>query len=145
MVVRLHGQEVLVALVQEPGFRDFVLPKGHVEPGETPEQAARREIEEEAGVSDLDLVGLLGVKERLNYDKTEWKKTTYFLFSARDDLDVSENAKGRRWFRIDRLPALFWPEQTSLLADERARILELMRGRASAQKLGSACSKTFRI
>lgn len=120
-----------MALVQEPGFRDFVLPKGHVEPGETLEQAARREIEEEAGISDLDLVGLLGARERLNYDKTEWKKTTYFLFAARDDLDVPENAKGRRWFRIDRLPPLFWPEQTALLVDERARILELMRGRAS--------------
>jgi 8-oxo-dGTP pyrophosphatase MutT (NUDIX family) len=29
---------------------EWVLPKGHVEPGETPEEAAIREVEEEAGV-----------------------------------------------------------------------------------------------
>jgi 8-oxo-dGTP pyrophosphatase MutT (NUDIX family) len=29
---------------------EWVLPKGHIEPGETPEAAAAREVEEEAGV-----------------------------------------------------------------------------------------------
>ena len=39
---------MLVEARRSPGV--WVLPKGHIEPGETPEAAAVREVEEEAGV-----------------------------------------------------------------------------------------------
>ena len=39
---------LLVEARRSPG--EWVLPKGHIEPGETPEAAAVREVEEEAGV-----------------------------------------------------------------------------------------------
>jgi 8-oxo-dGTP pyrophosphatase MutT (NUDIX family) len=39
---------LLVEASQKRGL--WVLPKGHIEPGETPEDAAVREVEEEAGV-----------------------------------------------------------------------------------------------
>jgi 8-oxo-dGTP pyrophosphatase MutT (NUDIX family) len=41
-------QYLLVEARRSPG--KWVLPKGHIEPGETPEAAAAREVEEEAGV-----------------------------------------------------------------------------------------------
>ena len=41
-------QYLLVEARRSPGV--WVLPKGHIEPGETPEAAAVREVEEEAGV-----------------------------------------------------------------------------------------------
>jgi 8-oxo-dGTP diphosphatase len=40
-----------IALVHRPGRRDWTLPKGKLEPGETPEQAALREVREETGFS----------------------------------------------------------------------------------------------
>jgi 8-oxo-dGTP pyrophosphatase MutT (NUDIX family) len=45
-----HGDVVmlLVRALREP--HDWVLPKGHIEAGETPAQAAQREVIEEAGV-----------------------------------------------------------------------------------------------
>lgn len=125
MVVRWRDEDLLVGLVQEVDFEDFVLPKGHVERGETLEQAARREIEEEAGITDLDFLGLLDVKERFNYDKTEWKKTTYFLFAVDKDHYASNRPGSHKWFRMDRLPPLFWPEQMSLLVEKRTRIFDL--------------------
>jgi 8-oxo-dGTP pyrophosphatase MutT (NUDIX family) len=39
---------LLVTARRQPG--QWVFPKGHIEPGETPEQAAIREVQEEAGV-----------------------------------------------------------------------------------------------
>lgn len=36
------------------------LPKGHIDPGETPEQAALREVGEESGYWDLEIVADLG-------------------------------------------------------------------------------------
>ena len=51
VVVRRDGLELRFLLVtarRQPGL--WVFPKGHIEPGETPEQAAVREVLEEAGV-----------------------------------------------------------------------------------------------
>ncbi len=55
-----RGERALFLLVRssrEPF--DWVLPKGHIEQGETPEAAARREVLEEAGIA-ADIVAPLG-------------------------------------------------------------------------------------
>ena len=50
VVNRLGGEgEVEVLLVHRPRYDDWTLPKGKLEPGETHEQAAVREVEEETG------------------------------------------------------------------------------------------------
>jgi len=43
----------LFLIVSSSNNMHWVLPKGHIDPGETPEQAALRELEEEAGVIGL--------------------------------------------------------------------------------------------
>ena len=128
VVVRLEQGRVMVALAVERGLDAYVLPKGHVDPGESAEEAARREIEEEVGVSDLRLVELLGVLERLDYDKREWKPTHYFLFTTEQveatPTDIEQHDQ-MRWFPLDGLPELFWPEQRALLEKSRDRIVEV--------------------
>lgn len=44
------GGEVEVLLVHRPRYDDWSFPKGKLEPGETDEEAALREVEEETGL-----------------------------------------------------------------------------------------------
>jgi 8-oxo-dGTP pyrophosphatase MutT (NUDIX family) len=54
VVVRRENDRWLYLLITATGQpNQWVLPKGHIEPGETPEQAARREVREEACVDTL--------------------------------------------------------------------------------------------
>lgn len=75
-----RGPEVL--LLQHQGGK-WMLPKGTIEAGETPEGVARREVLEEAGISNVRVVADLGQEryfffwrsENTYYDKT----VHYFL------------------------------------------------------------------
>jgi 8-oxo-dGTP pyrophosphatase MutT (NUDIX family) len=46
---REHGGKVQVLLIYRPRYDDWSLPKGKLEAGESPEQAALREVREETG------------------------------------------------------------------------------------------------
>ncbi len=129
IVARIDNDRIYIALTGERGLSGYVLPKGHVEAGESIAQAAAREIAEEAGLSHLTLIAPLGTKERLSFDKRSWKKTHYFLF-------LTDQSEGKptdpqhdyeiKWVPLEAVPDLFWPEQTQLIRENRARIEELI-------------------
>lgn len=57
---------------------EWIFPKGHLEPGETPEQAARRETTEETGL-EVRIIAPLGATEyafrhrsRLHHKQVDW-------------------------------------------------------------------------
>ncbi len=58
VVYRPEESGPFVLLIRDP-YNNWGLPKGHIEGGETPEQAAVREVEEETGLSELDVVAQL--------------------------------------------------------------------------------------
>src|SRR5687768_12546573 len=82
IVVRREGGQILVALTREGALKLFVLPKGGIERGEDALTAARREIAEEAGLTDLHLLADLGTRERCGWKKNIWITTHYYLFST---------------------------------------------------------------
>jgi 8-oxo-dGTP pyrophosphatase MutT (NUDIX family) len=52
VVVRYVEGEPHILLIRDP-YRKWGLPKGHVEPGEAPSAAARREVQEETGLVEV--------------------------------------------------------------------------------------------
>ena len=73
-------------LVVNQNKNSWSLPKGHLDEGENELEAARREIREESGISQLELVKKIGTYDRPRIglgggdDKAETKRITLFLF-----------------------------------------------------------------
>ena len=87
-------------------FDCWTLPKGHLEKGEKPEDAALREIREETGLKNLKIIKKLG--ERTYKDGI--KKVTDFLVEAdsKDNLkaEKSSGIKDVKWFNLDGILSL---------------------------------------
>ena len=105
--VVVRGDEVVVIVPTRraaSGAKVLALPKGHVDPGETPIQAAVREVREEAGV-EADLVEELG-QVRYWYQRSGMKiakVVTFFLFEYRSGSieDHDAEVEVARWIPLE--------------------------------------------
>lgn len=132
VVVRRAPEGLLVALVREADLDGHVLPKGGVEPGESLDAAALREIEEESGLSQLEKRADLRVLERLESERKFWSIIHYGLFETTQEsgeIRDPEHHPGMGWFPLFELPDMFWPDERLLLESERDRIAELFSAR----------------
>lgn len=86
----IDGDRVL--LLRKPALGEVVLPKGHIEPGETPEQAALRETTEETGYRNLRILADLGTLQSQYPNQGRWylRDETYFLMALDDHANESE-------------------------------------------------------
>jgi 8-oxo-dGTP pyrophosphatase MutT (NUDIX family) len=102
----VRGEQTIVIVPTRRGAqgqRVLGLPKGHVDPGETPEEAATREVREETGV-DADLVEKLGdVRYFYQRDgKRIFKRVRFFLFAYRSGSldDHDDEVEEARWMPL---------------------------------------------
>lgn len=118
------GRGGTIVLVRNQTSTKWFFPKGGIDEGEDAETAARREIEEEAGLTNLEYLGDLGSYSRPRiskdgtYDTSEMKEIHMFLFSMdegqtpapsheieevmqapyMDVAELLEDAKDKVWF-----------------------------------------------
>ena len=127
VVARIARGIVYVALVREGALPGYVLPKGGLEAGESIEEAALREIREEAGLTELHYVAPLVTLERCNLSRELWSINHYGLYfttQENGEIEDTENHHGMAWFELDALPDMFWPDEAELLTRERMAIYD---------------------
>jgi 8-oxo-dGTP pyrophosphatase MutT (NUDIX family) len=121
IAIRREGGEPRVLLVQSrQGTGDWIFPKGHVESGETLEQTALRELQEEAGVTG-SVIGPAG-----QLDITfggERMKVHYFLIVATSE-GASSEARPKAWLSFDdALRRLSYDDARELLTANREAVM----------------------
>jgi 8-oxo-dGTP pyrophosphatase MutT (NUDIX family) len=107
-----------VLVVSQHG-NSWSLPKGHVDPGEDALAAAKREIHEETGISELELVRELGTYERYRIGlkggetRSELKVITMFLFrtTQRELKPVDPDNPEARWVEKGKVARLLTHEK----------------------------------
>jgi 8-oxo-dGTP pyrophosphatase MutT (NUDIX family) len=97
---------LLVEASDTPGV--WLLPKGRIESGETPEEAAVREVMEEAGVRAA-IMARLGENEYTAKGRTV--RTVFYLMNYEGDVERSEQ-RAVAWHRYDDAIALLHFENT---------------------------------
>ena len=99
---------------------EFRLPKGHIDPGESPEETALRETAEETGYADLEIVHDLGEQVvTFEYEGRQVVRTQhYFLMHLRSDYMAPRTLEDEKQFRVLWLPVEQAVEQLTY-ADEQ--------------------------
>jgi 8-oxo-dGTP pyrophosphatase MutT (NUDIX family) len=133
--VVVRGGRVLV--LRRPGRDEVRLPKGHVEASESARDAALREVVEESGYADLEIVADLGHQVvEFNYrGQHVVRDERYFLMTATTARQVTREKK-----ELQFIPDwLGWEEALSALTFEAER--EWMRRARAALGSGDSAQR----
>ncbi len=102
--VVIYQQQML--LLDRPARQEVRLPKGHIDPGETPIVTALRETQEESGYADLQILADLGSQvvtfqhHGQQYIRTEF----YFLMTLQSEAQVVRPTEDAMQFQTIWLP-----------------------------------------
>jgi 8-oxo-dGTP pyrophosphatase MutT (NUDIX family) len=117
---RDSDSEILYLVVSSSDGLNWVLPKGHIETGESPDVAALRELEEEAGTIG-EIVEALSVRQFKKRDRDD-ASAQYFLIRETGSTESIESRTIRWEGENAALQLLTFPEAKAALVEGAAII-----------------------
>jgi ADP-ribose pyrophosphatase YjhB (NUDIX family) len=120
-------KDIEILLIQDSKNR-WTIPKGHIEPGENAKQTTIREIGEETGLKNIEILTWLG---KINFKYRRLTQlvlmtTQIYLVRALDDSERPTKEKwmnGIRWFRFaDALDVIEYDDIQKLMLIAKRRI-----------------------
>jgi 8-oxo-dGTP diphosphatase len=103
-VIEYDGKIALIQRKYEPFEDQWALPGGHVDPGETPKEAAVREAYEEAGL-DVEIdYGIGEFSGEIQDPRGPVIEFAYACQAEDDRLEPATDAADADWFAPDELP-----------------------------------------
>ena len=121
---------LLIERKHDPFAGCWALPGGFLDVGESPQEAAKRELEEETGLSGVDMeqLGAFGEPDR---DPREHIVSVahYALVNVADcRVEAADDARDARWFSVAKLPGTAFDHKKIIAAAHRA-VCERLRRR----------------
>ena len=99
------NDQICVLLIKRKGhpfIGQWALPGGHLDPGETVEECAVRELREETGVENVDIT-LVGIFSKPGRDPRGWYVSIAYAAGVEMDqvcIEAGDDAKEAAWFTI---------------------------------------------
>lgn len=132
-ILERDGRYLLIRRRNPPSADMFAFPGGRAEPGETPEQTALREFEEETGIAvrDPQLFAVYDLPSR----KESGEMTSHFLLSvflvksdSSDAAIAADDASDAGWYTLEEIRALPVPPSVLECAERLAQGSALQKG-----------------
>jgi bis(5'-nucleosidyl)-tetraphosphatase len=111
--------EIFICCVQNIKSDEWGLPKGTPEAGETPFETARRELEEETGISDFEIIGGKTFSEKYSFEQDgvmHQKQNTYYIAEVKEmkakseekkEKDPDIDSKDMKWINVNEADNFF--------------------------------------
>lgn len=115
----------------EPFLGQWALPGGFVDMGETTDEAARRELEEETGLTNIFLEQLYTFSAVHRDPRERVVSVGYYALVKPSVVQAGSDASKAQWFDVGELPELAFDHANIL-----AVALERLRGKVRYQPLG---------
>ncbi len=127
IVIRSIDNRKQAILVQHNRHKGWGFPKGHIDKGESPEEAALREVEEETGVLGTIVANLPTTRYRFTNTKgTEIDKTVYWFLMRYQGIGHqthSHEVADVRWVSLSEISGVLAFDNDRMLFGEAQEII----------------------
>lgn len=144
---KLPEKELRILLIRRGGhpfLGKWALPGGFVQPSETTEQAAARELREETGVDNVYLEQLYTFSD-IGRDPRTWVMSCSYMALINSDkleLKAGDDAADAAWFKVS---YRLLREQKELMEDGYVKTLEYELKLNSEEELSAVVARTFTV